>query len=93
MASRKKTHSLPSEIQKSVDSGQLMVSVSGIRGTLPGGFRPDHLARFIQSYAAITGKTIVLGNDARPSGGALRQLIQGILALSGKDLLDTGLAP
>jgi len=84
---------LPPEVQKSVDAGDLMVSVSGIRGTLPGGFRPDHLSAFIQSYAAITGKTVVMGNDARPSGDALRQLITGILTLSGKQILDTGLAP
>ncbi len=93
MASRKKNIALPPSVQKSVDAGELMVSVSGIRGTLPGGLRPDHLASFIQSFAAIQGKTIVLGNDARPSGPAIRELILGILKLSGKDILDTGLAP
>lgn len=92
MASRKNTP-LPAEIQKSVDSGDLMVSVSGIRGTLPGGFRPDHLARFIQAYASISGSSIVLGNDARPSGPAIRELILGSLQLAGKQVLDTGLAP
>ena len=91
--SRKKNYSLRADVQKSVDSGNLMVSVSGIRGTLPGGFRPDHLAQFIQAFASITGNSIVLGNDARPSGPAIRELIQGILKLSGKSVLDTGLAP
>lgn len=93
MAASKKNIALPATVQKAVDSGELMVSVSGIRGTLPGGFRPDYLARFIQSFAAMTDRVIVLGNDARPSGPAIRELIQGILALSGKKVLDTGLAP
>ncbi|MCB1168542.1 MAG: phosphoglucosamine mutase, partial [Leptospiraceae bacterium] len=95
MAASKKSKkvSLPQEVQKSVDSGNLMVSVSGIRGTLPGGFSSASLARFVQSFAAMTGKSIVLGNDARPSGEALRSIIQGSLLLSGKEIIDTGLAP
>lgn len=42
-----------------------MVSVSGIRGTIPNGLTPPILAEAVTAFGAITGKKIVLGWTVR----------------------------
>jgi len=71
----------------------LMVSISGIRGTIPEGLDPINIVYFARGFAAITGKRIVIGNDARPTGPMLRHLLIGTLLGCGKEVIDIGLAP
>ncbi len=70
-----------------------MISISGIRGIIPEGLHPENIAAFTTAFGAITGKKIVIGNDARSTGPMLRHLIVGTLTAQGKEILDIGLAP
>jgi phosphomannomutase len=71
----------------------LMVSISGIRGVIPDGLDPVNIVHFSLAFASITGKKIVMGNDARPTGPILRHLLIGTLIACGKEIIDIGLAP
>ncbi len=73
--------------------GDLMISVSGIRGTIPGGLDPLNIVLFTMAFARITGKKIILANDARATGPFMKQLISGTLMAAGKEVIDIGLAP
>ena len=70
-----------------------MVSISGIRGVIPEGLDPVNIVHFSLAFASITGKKIVIGNDARPTGPILRHLLIGTLIACGKEVIDIGLAP
>ena len=81
----------------------LIKSISGIRGTIGGpagdGLTPLDLVKFTAAYAkfiasttAKTNKTIVVGRDARLSGGMVRDLVVGTLTGMGFDVVDIGLA-
>lgn len=79
-----------------------MASVSGIRGTLGGkpgeGFTPWDVLRYTAALGTYLqkighrGQTIVLGRDARPSGGWAAQLVGATLQAMGFRVLDTGLS-
>lgn len=71
----------------------LLISVSGIRGVIPTGLDPVNVTCFARALAAVTGKRIIIGEDARPTGTALKQILTGTLIASGKTVLDIGLAP
>ena len=71
----------------------LLISISGIRGVIPTGLDPIHTTCFARAFAAVTGKRIVVGEDARPTGPALKQILIGTLIASGKTVIDVGLAP
>ena len=72
----------------------LLISISGIRGTIPGGLDPDNIVAFAKAFASVTkGKRVVVGYDARPTGPALQNLFQGTLMAAGKQVLDAGLCP
>jgi phosphomannomutase len=73
--------------------GDLMISISGVRGTIPAGLDPVSIVYFTRAFAAVTGETIVIGNDARPTGPMMRHLIIGTLIACGKRIVDIGLAP
>ena len=73
--------------------GDLMISISGIRGRVPQGLDPENILYFTRAFCAVTGRKIVLGNDARPTGPILRHLALGVLLAAGKEVLDIGLAP
>ncbi len=73
--------------------GDLMVSLSGIRGVLPAGLDPINIVYFARAFAATTGKRIVLGFDARPTAPIMRHLVLGTLIAAGKEITDIGLAP
>ncbi|MDH5654669.1 MAG: phosphoglucosamine mutase [Spirochaetia bacterium] len=77
-----------------LDRGKnLMVSISGIRGVIPEGLDPVNIVQFSLAFASISGKKIVIGNDARPTGPILRHLLTGTLLACGKEIIDIGLAP
>ncbi len=81
----------------------LIKSISGIRGTIGGpagdGLTPLDIVKFTAAYAkfiasttAKTNKTIVVGRDARLSGGMVRDLVVGTLTGMGFDVVDIELA-
>ena len=84
----------------------LIVSISGIRGTIGGqaglGLTPPDVVRFATGYSAWlreqlpTGETrkplVVVGRDARLSGPMMRDLLVGTLNACGVDVLDCGLS-
>ena len=81
----------------------LVISISGIRGTiggLPGdGLTPIDTVRFASSYGAWLreqcGKErplVVMGRDARISGPLVEQLVAATLSAMGIDVLNAGLA-
>ena len=81
----------------------LIKSISGIRGTiggLPGdNLTPIDVVKFTAAYAVFiknsTGKKrvkIVVGRDARISGGMVNNLVTGTLTSMGADVLDIGLS-
>ena len=81
----------------------LIKSISGIRGTIGGpagdGLTPLDIVKFTAAYAkfiasttAKTNKTIVVGRDARLSGGMVRDLVVGTLTGMGFDVVHIGLA-
>lgn len=71
----------------------LMVSISGIRGRIPEGLDPVNIVAFARAFASVTGRRIVIGNDARSTGPILRHLLIGTLIGAGKEVIDIGLAP
>lgn len=81
----------------------LIKSISGIRGTIGGksgeNLTPADILKFVTGYAAYISsvgahdkKTIVIGRDARISGGMVSNLVAGTLQGLGFDVLDLGLS-
>ena len=84
----------------------LIVSISGIRGTIGGqagsGLTPPDVVRFATGYSAWLreqlppGETrkprVVVGRDARLSGPMMRDLLVGTMNACGVDVLDCGLS-
>ena len=81
----------------------LIKSISGIRGTIGGapgnGLTPLDVVKFTAAYATFIrstttkkSNTIVVGRDARLSGGMVRDLVVGTLCGMGFDVCDIGLA-
>lgn len=70
-----------------------MISVSGIRGTIPQGLNPSLIADIALGFAATTGKRVILGMDSRNTGPLIRDLLKSTLIACGKEVLDAELAP
>lgn len=81
----------------------LIKSISGIRGTIGGrpgdGLTPTDLVRFVSAYAVWVKSShaggrvkVVVGRDARVSGGMVRDIVVGVLVGMGADVVDLGLA-
>jgi len=81
----------------------LIKSISGIRGTIGGrpgeGLSPVDIVKFTAAYATfiarttkVSGKTIVVGRDARLSGEMVDRLVCGTLTAMGFDVVNIGLA-
>ncbi|MEZ4722828.1 MAG: phosphoglucosamine mutase [Flavobacteriales bacterium] len=81
----------------------LISSISGTRGTI-GGKPGDNLtpldavqfasafSQFIKESSGKNRPTVVIGRDARPSGGWLSNLVSATLQASGVDVVDLGLS-
>ncbi len=81
----------------------LISSISGTRGTI-GGKPGDNLtpidavnfasafAQFIKNTSSKSNPTVVIGRDARPSGGWLSNLVSSTLIASGVNVVDLGLS-
>ena len=81
----------------------LIKSISGIRGTIGGsageGLNPLDIVKFTSAYATLIRRTttknsnlIVVGRDARISGGMVKNVVCGTLMGMGFDVLNIGLA-
>lgn len=73
---------------------RLMVSVSGVRGTVGGTLTPRVACEFGCAYATMlgAGKTVTVGRDSRTSGPMIRNaVISGLLA-GGVNAVDLGIA-
>ena len=81
----------------------LIKSISGIRGTIVGmpddGLSPVAIVKFVSAYAAFiknntpsSSNRIVVGRDARLSGGMVKQIVIGTLIGMGFDVVDIDLA-
>lgn len=72
----------------------LMVSVSGIRGIVGDGLDPQTLVKYCSAYADFCGKgKIIIGRDARITGEMVKNIVIGILAAKGNDIVDIGICP
>ncbi len=72
----------------------LMVSISGIRGIVGDGLDPNVLVNFTSAYADFTGKgTVVVGRDARITGGMVNRIVTATLNAKGIDVIDIGICP
>lgn len=80
----------------------LIKSISGIRGTIGGvpgkGLTPDDIVKFTAAFTAFIKKEapagrlqVVIGRDARVSGGMVSDLVSGTLLAMGADVIDIGL--
>ena len=71
----------------------LMVSVSGVRGTIGDALRPGLIVRYVQAFAKLIGRgTVVLGRDSRLSGEMIEHLVTGTLLASGCGVRRLGIA-
>lgn len=79
----------------------LIKSISGIRGTIGGrpgeGLSPVDIVKFTAAYATFisrsaSGRTVVVGRDARISGPMVSQLVISTLTAMGMDVVNIGLA-
>ncbi len=73
---------------------KLMVSVSGIRGTVGGSLIPEEFLKFAAAFAAtLPRKVVVVGTDTRPSRDMVRGLVAAACVASGCRVLDLGICP
>ncbi len=73
---------------------RLMVSVSGVRGTVGGTLTPEVACRFGCAFATLlggAGRTVTLARDSRESGPMIRNAVAAGLMASGVDVVDLGL--
>ncbi len=73
--------------------GDLIVSVSGIRGIVGDSLTPQVALAFASALGVhVTGGSVVVGRDGRPSGTMLRHAVLAGLAASGCEIHDLGVA-
>ncbi|MCE9501039.1 MAG: phosphoglucosamine mutase [Leptospira sp.] len=71
-----------------------MISVSGIRGTIPDGLDLNNIPIFAQAFSSIiSNKQVVIGKDSRPSGLFIESILTGILLSHGKNVISLGIVP
>ena len=81
-----------------IDTSNLMVSVSGVRGRVGEGLTPEVIARFAAAFGAYAkkrgpGSTVVLGRDSRVSGPMFARAATAALQSVGCDVVDVGIGP
>ena len=81
-----------------IDTSQLMVSVSGVRGRVGEGLTPEVIAHFAAAFGAYVrqkgpGRTVVIGRDSRVSGPMFVRAATAALQSVGCDVVDVGIAP
>ena len=75
-----------------MSNDRLMVSVSGVRGTIGGTLTPRVAGDFGCAFAALlgAGKTVALGRDTRRSGQMIRDAVTAGLLAGGVNVIDLG---
>lgn len=78
-----------------IDTSQLMVSVSGVRGRVGEGLTPEVIAHFAAAFGAYVlrrgpGRTVVIGRDSRVSGAMFVRAATAALQSVGCDVVDVG---
>ncbi|MEX2583818.1 MAG: phosphoglucosamine mutase [Gemmatimonadota bacterium] len=81
-----------------LDTTNLMVSVSGVRGRVGEGLTPEIISHFAAAFGAYstgeTGRrTIVIGRDSRVSGPMFVRAATAALQSVGADVVDVGVVP
>lgn len=72
----------------------LMVSISGIRGIVGNGLDPNVIIKFTTAFSELFGKgKIIVGRDSRVTGKMISNIIVGVLAAKGNDVIDIGICP
>lgn len=71
-----------------------MISVSGVRGVVGDGLRPEVALHFAQAYGSEFGPgRIVVGRDSRVTGEMIKYAVWSGLTSVGCDVVDIGMAP
>jgi len=72
----------------------LVISASGIRGTVYDGLGPDLVCRLASAFTAAMGRgRFVIGRDTRPSGTVLNLSAAAGIAAAGGTIVDVGVCP
>ncbi|RPI63986.1 MAG: phosphoglucosamine mutase, partial [Planctomycetaceae bacterium] len=73
---------------------RLMVTVSGVRGTIGSTLTPQVACQFGLAYGTMlgAGKTVVIGRDTRPSGPMIQSAVSAGLMACGVSVIDLGVA-
>lgn len=72
----------------------LIISVSGVRGTVGSALDPSQLTRFASSFGTlIEGQSVVVGRDTRTSGPMAHHAILAGLIATGCKVIDLGVCP
>lgn len=74
--------------------GQLMMSVSGVRGIVGAGLTPDRVARLAAAFGTLVGDgKVVVGRDSRLSGEMVYAAVRAGLSASGRDVVRLDIVP
>ena len=72
----------------------LIISVSGVRGTVGGALDPSLLTRFAAAFGTLVkGQTVVVGRDTRTSGPMAHYAMLAGLIATGCKVIDAGICP
>jgi len=87
-----KTHFLFEKGNMSIPH-DIMISISGIRGKIPGSFTPQLAGALAYAFAqTLPPGPIVVSRDSRASGGVLKKAVIDALANAGRTVLDADLS-
>ena len=71
-----------------------MTSISGIRGIVGDGLEPEIIIKHTNAFAEfIESGKVVIGRDARITGGMVNLIVTGTLLAKGIDVVDIGICP
>ncbi|MCS7167788.1 MAG: phosphoglucosamine mutase [Gemmatales bacterium] len=77
-----------------MEGGQLILSVSGIRGIVGTDLTPGLVARLVHAWEQTLGPgALVLGRDSRPSGRELHAVARASLLQAGRRVFDVDVVP
>jgi phosphomannomutase len=81
-----------------IDTSQLMVSVSGVRGRVGAGLTPELITTFAAAFGAYAlrrtpGRPVVIGRDSRVSGPMFLRAATAGLMSAGCEVVEVGIVP
>ena len=82
------------EVKSHASGEDLIISVSGVRGTVGNALDPSLLTRFAAAFGTlIEGQTVVVGRDTRTSGPMAHHAVLAGLIATGCKVIDVGVCP